>query len=210
MENFCPDIELPCGNEGCQEKVKRCLMDDHYDVCLKEVVSCQYDTVGCETRLKREDMSTHEQEYVGKHLKNAVKTVENLQSQMKDLQCEIGPTVTIKLPGLEGDADDLYSESVSTGFYTYPKGYKIRLKGERSEYFQSSDSSSSDYDDEGDTAQKLSVYVALMPGRYDDILESTFRGKITVEFLNQERNEGHLATTMYMYHFFNIKEGRTR
>ena len=89
----CPDVLLPCSNEGCSEQIKRFLKPFHCMVCPKEIVSCQFDTVGCKQKLKREDVDTHDREYMGAHLKKVVTTIEDLQQRLntaettnKDLQ----------------------------------------------------------------------------------------------------------------------------
>ena len=173
----CPNVLLPCSNEGCPEKIKRCLMADHHNVCPKEVVTCQYVSVGCKTKLKREDISTHNQQCMESHLKSAVAKIDILHSEIEDLHSLTGPNVTLRVHGSEMSGDD----SFTTSLYTHKRGYKMRLKGKLSDDFNY-------YAKNG----SLTIFVTVMPSRYDDILEWPLRCKIRVELINQERNEGHL------------------
>ena len=78
----CPNFLLHCSNIGCSEQIKRCLRADHHKVCPKEIVFCQFDIVGCEQILKREDVYTHNGEYMGTHLEKAVTTIKDLQQRL--------------------------------------------------------------------------------------------------------------------------------
>ena len=171
----CPNVLLPCSNEGCPEKVKRCLMADHHNVCPKEVVACQYVSVGCKTKLKREDMSTHNQQCMESHLKNAVAKIDILHSEIEDLHSLTGPNVTLRVPESEMSGDD----SFITYLYTHKRGYKMRLKGKLRKYYASE--------------MSLTISATVIPSRYDDILVWPFQCRIRVDLLNQERNEAHLT-----------------
>ena len=72
----CPDLELPCGNNGCPVKTKRRLTTEHYDECSKQIVACQYRIVGCEEKFTRESTQDHNKEFIQHHLDKAVNNTE--------------------------------------------------------------------------------------------------------------------------------------
>ena len=78
----CPNVLLLCSNIGCSVQIKRCLRADHHKVCPKEIVPCQFDFVGCEQILKREDVYTHDSEYMRTHLEKAVTRIKDLQQRL--------------------------------------------------------------------------------------------------------------------------------
>ena len=158
----CPDVILPCKNR-CLQKVKRCEMEQHRDTCPKEIIICPYSGIGCEKKMKREDMKQHEEDETKSHLKYAV------DRMTKKETCP----VLIKVSGFsehKGKQDDWYS----SGFYTSAGGYKLRFKL----HAYGKDS-------------HIPCSVNLMPGEYDDILEWPFQGEVTVELLNQLEDKNH-------------------
>ena len=52
----CPDYPLPCPNNGCEKKIKRCLVTQHRAVCLHEMMTCSN---GCGFKLKLYQLPTH-------------------------------------------------------------------------------------------------------------------------------------------------------
>ena len=68
----CPDFEIDCPNNGCQEKPKRKNIEDHRQQCPKETISCEYAKIGCEHVCLREKMSRHNRTETQTHLQLAV------------------------------------------------------------------------------------------------------------------------------------------
>ena len=52
----CPNIPLHCPNNGCKQKIKRCLMTQHRAVCPHEMVMCSN---RCDFLLKRHELDIH-------------------------------------------------------------------------------------------------------------------------------------------------------
>ena len=76
----------------------------------------------------------------------------------------------------------------SPSFYTHPRGYKMclrinangRLDGENTH---------------------ISVFLHMMKGEYDEYLKWPFRGKFTIQLLNQSRDERHYMKTIDLDEF---------
>ena len=172
---ICPDLLIPCPNEGCQKYIKRNEMAYHRQSCIKEIVPCPYASVGCKQRMKRERLDDHDAENVRKHLKIAVNTI-------KELCLNCSGRVNIKLENFQQYRD---SNQVwySPGFYSSHGGYKMCLR----------------VDANGNGSGKgshVSCFVHLMSGEYDDILEWPFQGEVTVELLNQLEDKNHKEVVM--------------
>ena len=82
----CPSTPIACDNEGCHEKVKRNLTEQHQATCPHVIVSCRYSSVGCEQKIKRQDIQTHNKECMEEHLDNAVSTLESELKRIKKLK----------------------------------------------------------------------------------------------------------------------------
>ena len=79
----CLYVPLLCPNDDCELKVQRSAMRQHQRDCPKGIIDCQYSHLGCTTRIKREDIETHNQETVVKHLELTAKTLENTTRDLK-------------------------------------------------------------------------------------------------------------------------------
>ena len=66
----CPDFPLHCPNNGCERKIKRCLVTQHRHTCPKEEVDCQYSYMlyECKQKINKED--THPD--IIEHYKNEI------------------------------------------------------------------------------------------------------------------------------------------
>ena len=68
----CPDYPIPCPNNGCEKKTKRCLMTQHRYTCPKEEVDCQYMysymLYECKQKINRENIHPH----MIQHYKNEI------------------------------------------------------------------------------------------------------------------------------------------
>ena len=186
----CPDYPVTCDNEGCNEAKKRRLMKDHYNICPKQVILCQYNNIGCNVKMKREDQEKHEEHDMKKHLEMSVQMITNLQEESATIkpllqQLQVNRSLLnkrfcqiIKFTNFQEHKDE-DKGWYSSGLYTSPGGYKLCLTVD-----------ANGYDDGKGT--HVSCFVCLMPGRYDDILEWPFKGEVTVELLNQLEDKNHM------------------
>ena len=169
----CPDVQLPCGNEDCTAKIKRRSMKEHHDSCPKEILPCQYQFLGCERKLKREELHTHYKEQVEDHFNESVKKLTEAVARIGKLEealKKVKSGVVIKLS----------ASMISPEFYVYDGGHKIIV---RSEGFNKTGK------------HLLVVCIAVVPGQYDDLLKWPSKGTVQIELLNQEADCDHLVMT---------------
>ena len=120
--------------------------------------------------------STHSQ-----YLKNG-----SLRFRVEHIQIEIDSVAVVPLDIIMTDFERRKKDSekwFSEPFYTNPGGYKMCLR----------------VDANGDgkgAGTHVSVFVYLMQSKYDDQLKWPFRGYITIQLLNQRKNEGHWEKTI--------------
>ena len=176
----CLDYPLSC---GCGETVIRRSIESHNQICSQGLTQCQYTTIGCRNSIRRDEVDLHNRERVSEHLRLAINIIETLKSEVKALKLK---TLTIsskndyeyiKMKGfsrMRENQEDWYSH----GFYTSPGGYKMTLCV----------IANGSNDGRG---THTSCCIRLLSGECDDTLEWPFQGKVTIELLNQLKDESH-------------------
>ena len=180
----CPNVIVPCTNEGCNEKVTRISMMEHFGSCPKAMITCQYAFIGCEKKFKREEASRHENDHLKQHLKLAIKSIRELKEKPPKPAKPTGELTSdvFKVKNYL-DLKQKNKSWVSPTFYTSIGGYKLVMVIFPNGYGE----------DEG---SHVSCFVCLMPGENDDTLEWTMKGEITVELLNQLEDKNHTIITL--------------
>ena len=85
----CPQYLVQCTNEGCGQEVVRFQIKPHKRSCPKEIISCEYSTIGCVKRMKREEQEEHNEQSMDEHLQMAVKEIADLKSVKETSETEI-------------------------------------------------------------------------------------------------------------------------
>ena len=188
----CPGYPFKCINRGCEEKIPRRLLASHNETCPKAIITCEYNTVGCNKRMKREEKEEHNKESVQEHLQMTKRhlhmTKGHLQMTNKKLQLAVQQIHSLQLHNpinkvikvdqylKKKEKDEIW---YSPGSYTSPGGYKMKLNVCPN--------------GEGDCkGTHVSCFICLMSGEYDDTLEWPFQGEVTIELLNQLEDKNHM------------------
>ena len=176
----CPNMKIPCPNKGCAVGMERCKISQHRKECLFELVFCKFSIIGCTEKVPRKNLENHQNDGQ-QHLHLAIDTVYEQQKTIKMLEEKI---VQLQPTPLLFRLTDFDKRKTSTenfrspAFYTRPRGYKMCIGviacGEG---------------DGEDT--HVSVFAHLMRGENDDHLPWPFTGKVTIELLNQLKDNHH-------------------
>ena len=59
-DKSCPEKKLPCPNVECGENIRRCAVKRHLEECGHTEIPCKYQKLGCAVKMKRNAISTHE------------------------------------------------------------------------------------------------------------------------------------------------------
>ena len=180
----CPSLPIPCTIHGCKRKVKRSEMPSHREVCIQELVNCQYHSIGCRARIKRGEVPSHNLEFMNSHLELAVEAIGRQRAefaqQIEGLNRIIHSmgsltSVTFKMQ----DVKKLRRARVrntwySPEFYTHSTmGYKARLRVNLQGCGEGK-------------GTHVSCFICLTPGEHDAHLDWPFRGSFTITLLNQQ------------------------
>ena len=180
--NQCPDYPVKCSNEECSKKIPRRLLASHNETCPKAIITCEYNTVGCNKRMKREEKEEHDEESVKTHFQMAVKRFKESQDEVTKLKAAVTQSDVLKLCHFS-EKKEQNEEWYSPCFYTSLGGYKMKLK-----VYPNGDGNGK--------GTHVSCYICLMSGEYDDTLEWPFRGEVTIELLNQLADSSHFKANI--------------
>ena len=164
----CQSKAVICINDGCGEKIKRCNRMSHQLTCPKKIVQCNYRDVGCIEIFKREDTAKHDKSNKKKHFQYALEKARRPFIQSGHLH-QVAPVVLT----VDGFNNLLMLRSLP--FFSSVGGYKMSLVVQKQDGYM------------------LGIFICMMPGEYDQRLQWPFEGNITVELLNQMKDEGHLS-----------------
>ena len=183
----CPNMIIPCPNDGCGEEIERCDVIEHRQNCLFELISCKYTNIGCMEHVLRKDLEKHHNDSQ-QHLQLAIDTVNqqemtinNHEDRIEQLVDKIAQLQSTPMKFKITNFDELKTSNegdYSPGFYTSPGGYKMCICVYASGYGKGKDT-------------HVSVYARLMRGENDDHLPWPFTGTVTVELLNQLYDRDH-------------------
>ena len=212
---ICKQYPLECPNKCREKAIERQHLPKHLEeTCPLQVIKCEFSYAGCEVECQRQHMQAHLEENVKVHLHKVSCRTKQQQSQINALQLKVeqiqqendrrskqqqsqidslmatlsqlasipGPStvmVMTKFNQHKKASDDWFS----LPFYSHIGGYKMCLRVDAN----SSGSGKATY---------VSVFVFLNRGEYDDQLKWPFRGDITIQLLNQSRDEGHREETV--------------
>ena len=83
----CPNYPITCPNSCTEETLKRSSLDHHLLTCPDEVVSCSFNEMGCEERIKRQCLQQHIETNVIQHqlmINDAFKNVKKKNEALND------------------------------------------------------------------------------------------------------------------------------
>ena len=182
-QNECPEISVPCPNMDCRRPIARRDLSSHRQTCPKEKIECPYGSVGCTSACPRDCMPSHERDHVHVHLKLAMNKMEDREQRMGSQVAFQSKSVTLKLDNFT-QLKQAGTKWFSPGFYTSPAGYKMCL-------------AVSPNGDQNGSGTHVSVYLCLLPGEHDDILQWPIKGEFSIELLNQLSNEDHHSKDLH-------------
>ena len=202
----CKCYPLPCPNNCIPDTIEHQNLQHHLDNdCPLQVVNCDFQYAGCEAKLPRKDMPAHlaenyshitllsvlNQRLAQKNNDMAAKLLEKdeqierltmstveLKSSLEMLHhhMRVAPIqITMTEFNQHKSVSDIW---YSDPFYTHPHGYKMCLR----------------VDANGNGSGKgthISVFIFLMRGDFDNHLQWPFRGRISIQLLNQLEDKNH-------------------
>ncbi|KAK7087666.1 TNF receptor-associated factor 4-like isoform X1 [Littorina saxatilis] len=180
----CPRFPVSCPNRCDPTKIPREEVEVHVqELCPSATANCPFKEAGCKFKCARYSMDRHLEETQKTHLHLAWDLVKRQQQQIAHLCSALHVTTHItdgtfvwKISSYKAKyIEALYKngkELVSQPFYTSRFGYKAAL----SVFLNGNGAGEGKY---------LSVYIKLLPGEYDNILEWPFRLPVSFTLYDQ-------------------------
>ena len=184
-DGVCKKKLVPCPNSKCKEVIAREVVSRHVDhECGYTVVSCKYQDIGCDAKLKRHDMAEHEEGGAGDrpHLHMALEAVMTLRKKVAMLEekqstLKEGETMLLKVTDFENKKlrNDIF---VCPPFYTSANGYHMTIQVHANGCGYGRDT-------------HVSIYTRVLQGKNDQVLDWPFNGTLSIKLLNQLENDNH-------------------
>ena len=185
---ICLEYPVQCPNK-CQVKdLKRGQLQAHTEKCPLQEIACPFNTIGCHTKLPRQEIPSHMKEEVEQHLLLMLEQMRPVQEPALLPPVADNPQGLFNVPPVEFTMTDFLQKKdtntkwTSPPFYTHQQGYKMCLQVYANGHG----------DGEG---THLSVFVALMRGEHDKHLEWPFEGDISYQLLNWRKDRRHHEKT---------------
>nr|XP_039270868.1 TNF receptor-associated factor 4-like isoform X2 [Styela clava] len=181
----CPRYPISCPNRCDVLKIPREELEIHMkEHCKAAVTACPYKEVGCKHKCPRYHLDRHLTENQNVHMRTMFELVrtqkrqiETLQKQVSDLTVSHNGVLLWRIPEYtkslqQAQKDQAEAELISPPFYTHRHGYKLQLSA-----FLNGNG--------GGHGSHLSLYVRVLNGEYDSLLEWPFSHDITFTILDQ-------------------------
>ena len=198
--DVCPYYPLACPNR-CGATFERDDLQDHMKMCRLEEVQCVFNSAGCQAKFIRENEDKHMDQNTQKHLalmpaatlrisqdQQALEErlnekdieIEKLKANNRELQHQVNYlNLHVGIPPYYITFNDLKISSIaSQPMYTHPGGYRFELKL----WPKGADLSKGSH---------VSVRIYSLKSDHDDSLKFPVKFTITVQLLNQNRDQDH-------------------
>lgn len=180
----CPRYPVTCPNQCGTANIAREDLTVHLkDSCSSALVLCPFKESGCKHRCAKIGMSRHLEENMRAHLSMMSSLVCRQRQEIIELRKQV-EELSVSSEGILIWKINDYSrklqeakvrgnfESFSPPFYTHRYGYKLQV----SAFLNGNGSGEGSY---------LSVYIRVLPGEYDNLLEWPFSFRVTFSLLDQ-------------------------
>ncbi|XP_045381299.1 TNF receptor-associated factor 4 isoform X1 [Lemur catta] len=180
----CPRLPVPCPNQCGVGTVAREDLPGHLkDSCSTALVLCPFKDSGCKHRCPKLAMARHVEESVKPHLAMMCALVSRQRQELQELRRELeelsvgSDGVLIWKIGsygrrLQEAKAKPNLECFSPAFYTHKYGYKLQV----SAFLNGNGSGEGTH---------LSLYIRVLPGAFDNLLEWPFARRVTFSLLDQ-------------------------
>ncbi|XP_064619691.1 TNF receptor-associated factor 4-like isoform X2 [Lineus longissimus] len=180
----CPRYPIPCPNRCEPVKIPREEIDSHINECCPSAtISCMFKEYGCQHKCPRFNLERHLDDNTKGHLTMMCKHVRRQQQQINALRAKVNNLsqvtdgvfiwkVTDYKLKLAEARSKLGLEIMSEPFYTSRYGYKLIA----SAFLNGNGSGEGKY---------FSLYIKLLPGEYDTLLEWPFKLPVSFFLIDQ-------------------------
>ena len=231
----CDEKIVPCPNEGCTETTKRHMIKDHVkDDCEYTEVSCKYENIGCEVKLKRKDMRAHEEDdKIHLHLAlGAVVELKDKNVQLQDTNLQLRDNISQLRDTISRMEYGLQLANYKIQFSSKKRkkeqeivlmtfkltDYHHKMWNDKEFISPSFYTSPEGYHmsvlvyangNRDGKETHVSVHSLILEGRNDSKLKWPFSGSVKIELLNQLEDDSHHVKTLPIIMKHNAQVGNS-
>lgn len=218
---LCGHRVVPCPNTDCSRSMQRRRVRRHLENCVYTRLTCKYEKLGCDVKLRRNALSAHENED-SLHLRMALNTVVKMEENIECMQETVdeGSGTIEELEGNVQELEETVEELKETNRELKAKSQTLKRnevltfalpdyheRKEAGAVYESSEFythprgycvSVQVYANGLDDAEgnHVSVYASIEEGEYDDELKWPFVGLIAIQLLNQLEDKKHIVSAI--------------
>lgn len=187
-DKTCEKKVVPCPNADCTDTIERRGIKRHLEDCAHTEVSCKYQKIGCDVKMKRNSLSAHEDE-IKPHFNIVIKKVIALEEELAAIKSkEVFRFKIEDFAAKKNQNEVFFSPSFYTGLNGYHMDIMVVVNG-----------------DGRTKGTHISVFARLLGGKYDGQLSWPFVGDITFTLLNQLADENHFKRTSCIAKVCNVR-----
>ena len=192
LDKNCPLQVIQCDFHfaGCTAETERANLKDHMSENWREHISLLA-AANMKLHAKLEERDDQIQQLTSvtqesdSQIKALTKDVSELKRLCGSMQAHLTPVppYDFTMPNVKNlKANNLLF--LGPPFYSHMRGYKLRTRIRVNGW------------DHGGRGKYMSLYLFLMRGEYDSELEWPFKGVVTIQLVNTEREDGHIKITL--------------
>ena len=179
---LCLRFPIHCPHKCTENKFQRCQLQQHLSECPSQLVECPSSNTGCSVKLPHKDMAVHMLQQHNQVLNQAVAITPPPPTASPQYLYNLPPVIFTMIDFLKKkQANEVWT---SPPYYSHKRGYKLCLK-----VYANGCGSGKD--------THVSVFVCLMEGEYDTMLEWPFEGIVSIELCNWRENKNNILETFY-------------
>ena len=184
---LCLRFPIHCPHKCTEKRFERCQLQQHLSKCPSQLVECPFSSTGCSVYLPRKEIAAHllqqHNQVLSEHaIDQAVAITPPPATASPQYLYNLPPVVFTMTDFLEKkQANEVWT---SPPYYTHTGGYKFCLKVYANGYGSGKDT-------------HVSVFVCLMRGEYDHMLQWPFEGVTTIELCNWREGKNSISEAFY-------------
>ena len=174
---ICHKFPIDCPNHCPAESFRRHLLQKHLKECTHQLVNCPKS--GCSVQLPRGEMKLHTTQQHDLVLEETIQEVAVTPATVSPQYLYNQAPIEFIISDFQ-DKKEANAKWISSSFYSHRKGYRFHIK----------------IYPNGSSAVRgscVSVFAALLKGKYDENLEWPFEGVVVVEILNWKEDKNHFS-----------------
>ena len=198
-DNTCDKKIVQCPNTDCTKTIQRRNAKRHLEECDFSEIPCKYQRLGCGVKMMRKNIPSHEDDDK-LHLHMALDKVVSMEEEIATIKNCVKEDKIKTLTFEFSDFQKIKADNArfcSQKFFSSLNGYNMQVAVDANGVGDGEDT-------------HVSVFVNILEGKHDAKLKWPFAGNVTVDLLNQLKDNNHYQRVVHFGQEHNILVGSGR